>query len=535
MKVIMENCQVWPYFELELRPQKIMLPVAENDEGKSVWLKVLRCALLGKYDGHNTYSDIIRRGNNFAKFSLIFDDGRIWKVTITKKDIRHTLQNSESDNPRTYYSTSGQAPEEVLTFLNVYVIPELNYVSWIIDPEDMLVGVKTTPSQNFKIFSPILRPRHLLQQRQELVDSLDEAKRRIQVTNKVIENTKRMLQRTPHIDVILTEKRLTSNIENRDKILQYYQPLSTALLYINKLNELSTMDSNELYILGLVASCLYDRQQMRNIKELSSSELMLLTTVNSVVELKNTLESLPNTDRLNELEACKLISEVLLGKNEISKLTEFSVDELQLLPVLTQVLELSSTLRTLSSNCVVELDMLTLLTTVLNGKKELFEISNNSVEELQFLSELAMVMETSTKLNSIQSTLDTNELTLLSSLATILQGKNEMVELSSVSVEETSILISCVEILELKNKMKTLIEVSPIELELMLLSLDIIRTRIAITAYTKNIRIAEQRLSRMQIELSELRDKLDESSKLAICPKCGYDLRDEAMNVEEVG
>ena len=534
MKVIMENCQVWPYFELELRPQKIMLPVAENDEGKSVWLKVLRCALLGKYDGHNTYSDIIRRGTNFAKFSLTFDDGRIWKVTITKKDIRHTLQDSEDDKPKTYYATSGQAPEEVLTFLNVYVIPELNYVSWIIDPEDMLVGVKTTPSQNFKIFSPILRPKHLLKKRQELVESLEESKRRIQVTNKIIDNTKRMLQRTPYIDVETVEKRLTKNTEDKEKIIQYYQPISNALQYINKINELSNMNSEELYLCGILSSSLYDRQQLGKIKKLDGEELTALTSITNVVELRNTLSSLPNVEMINELNSFRVASDVILSRNEINKLSDFSTDELQLLAVTAQVVEADISLKALSNNCVTELDSLSSLATVLQGINELNSLTVNSVEELQLLSTLVKVVETIEQLNTIPDTTSITEIVMLSSLATVLQGRIELSSLSSIDVSETDSLTRCVEILELQNKVNSLGSTNQVELELLTISLDIIRAKVAITAHTKNIRIAEQKLLRMQEELNTLRDKLDESSRVAICPKCGYDLRDENMNAENM-
>lgn len=499
MKVVMENCQVWPYFELYLRPKKIMLPVAENDEGKSVWLKVLRCALLGKYDGPHTYSNIIRMDSHFAKFSLTFDDGRIWKVLITSKDVRHSLYDRENTKARIYYHTNGHAPEEVLNFLGVYIVPELNYVSWIIDPDDMLVGVKTTPSENFKIFSPILRPKHLLQERQNLKDSLDEVSRLIQITKKVIANTESLVNKTPYVNVDEVEIRLNKNLSKKEEVDNYLAPLHLVTLYMDCVNELSNFCATELELLATSSSCMGDITQLQTLSNFSSEEIVLLTDICRSLELKTEIATLPNSYVLLELNICKLISETLIPMHDLS---------------------------TLSNCCTEELGILTLIPRLLEARDEMSSLSSLDINEIDMLMKTATCVEVSRELASLPKH-DVDNLETLTLLTSVLQSRQELKLLSELDELEISLLSQCIPVVDIKAKLEELSVGNSNELDLLTKILDVLRIKTAIIAYTKNVKIAEQRLSNMQVMLDNLRAELDEESKLSICPKCGYDVRDD--------
>lgn len=394
MKVILKNCQVWPYFELDLRPSKIMLPRAENDEGKSVWIKVFKCAMLGSYKGRSTFKSIVRKDTTHAFISLTMDDGRVWEATISHKEIVHRVYSPNSKVPEVYYAFDKPAPTEVTNFLGVYVNPKINYVSWIIDPEDMLVGINTTPSQTFEVFHPILRPQEIVEKRQAFQEGLKESQTRIQQMNKVIENTSNLLQKTPYVDTTDVELRIKKieealvEIDTLLKPLDSFIQLKTILdslpnldsqeiqtllgtaqvLHIHdNLHTLPKLDSNEISTLLTTAEVLHLISNLNGIKFLSTEEISTLLTTVELLYITQQLEALPNLNK-QTLRTLELTAEVLYLKESIEQLSKYNQQELTLLTNVAEALHMHKALESLSNLDKGEIETLELVCTIIKYK-----------------------------------------------------------------------------------------------------------------------------------------------------------------------
>ncbi len=230
IKITLNNVQTWVnHTSIDIKRGKATVPIAENNGGKSVPLKALTVALLGNYKGRKTNSYITRFGTPAANLNVRFEDGREWDVVFLKDTQVHRIL--VNDNWETYECDG--APPNVISYLGWYVNKDIQYCANIIDPERMILGVSTTPRQQFLAFRPLLKPDHLEARREQVEQLVKLTTQDITLHRKLLQDQQLRFSNMYEID----EQEISTSLTNTRTAIQELEQIILVSDYTSKYNE----------------------------------------------------------------------------------------------------------------------------------------------------------------------------------------------------------------------------------------------------------------------------------------------------------
>lgn len=289
-----------------------------NDSGKSAMLRALDVLFYNKHA--QSQVQFIQDDKDYFRILAYFEDG---VIILRDKYINGQSLYEMYKDGECIYSTKvnntltkvSEVPEPIALYLGV--LQELNTRTCY----DKQFAVQTTGSENYKVFSTILKSEELAKAG-ELVNN-DKNKLGADITS--IENKIDAYKEVVQDGIKLTDELVTA-MESIDKFIDFHETLTNYLSGIANLNvqlentavfpEITEVDSSEINIIENILGTL---NTVRGIKEVPELSLVDYTELESLIKLKEAKETLVGIQmfpKVQDIDYSEL--DMLLGLKELN-------------------------------------------------------------------------------------------------------------------------------------------------------------------------------------------------------------------------
>lgn len=289
-----------------------------NDSGKSAMLRALDVLFYNKHA--QSQVQFIQDDKDYFRVLAYFEDG---VIILRDKYINGQSLYEMYKDGECIYSTKvnntltkvSEVPEPIALYLGV--LQELNTRTCY----DKQFAVQTTGSENYKVFSTILKSEELAKAG-ELVNN-DKNKLGADITS--IENKIDAYKEVVQDGIKLTDELVTA-MESIDKFIDFHETLTNYLSGIANLNvqlentvvfpEITEVDSSEINIIENILGTL---NTVRGIKEVPELSLVDYTELESLIKLKEAKETLVGIQmfpKVQDIDYSEL--DMLLGLKELN-------------------------------------------------------------------------------------------------------------------------------------------------------------------------------------------------------------------------
>ena len=289
-----------------------------NDSGKSAMLRALDVLFYNKHA--QSQVQFIQDDKDYFRVLAYFEDG---VIILRDKYINGQSLYEMYKDGECIYSTKvnntltkvSEVPEPIALYLGV--LQELNTRTCY----DKQFAVQTTGSENYKVFSTILKSEELAKAG-ELVNN-DKNKLGADITS--IENKIDAYKEVVQDGIKLTDELVTA-MESIDKFIDFHETLTNYLSGIANLNvqlentvvfpEITEVDSSEIDIIENILGTL---NTVRGIKEVPELSLVDYTELESLIKLKEAKETLVGIrmfPKVQDIDYSEL--DMILGLKELN-------------------------------------------------------------------------------------------------------------------------------------------------------------------------------------------------------------------------
>lgn len=310
-----------------------------NDSGKSAMLRALDVLFYNK----NAQSQVqfIQDDKDYFRIVAYFEDGVIIlrDKYINGQSLYEMYKDGEcifTTKVNNTLTKVSEVPEPIALYLGV--LQELNTRTCY----DKQFAVQTTGSENYKVFSTILKSEELAKAG-ELVNS---DKNRLGSDIASVESKIDAYKEVVKDGIKLTDE-LVANLEGRDKYLDFYETLINYLSNISNLDtqlkntvifpEVDEVDCSEITILNSILASVNEARSIKNTPEISAIDDTELTTLIKLRELKGLLGGIREVPKVSDIDITDLemlmriksLTESCNSCSDIySEVTEITTDEL---------------------------------------------------------------------------------------------------------------------------------------------------------------------------------------------------------------
>lgn len=147
IQIKMTNCQSWEDGSFTLATDRLNVIAAENDTGKSVFIKMLKITACPKYYSRDEWESLIRWGAEYAQIIFLFADGDAAATRVYRKKVLYLYRNAGESAWESSYEPS----EKMLANAGLVADVKNKFVANIIDTDQDLLLVNEKLKSNYDL------------------------------------------------------------------------------------------------------------------------------------------------------------------------------------------------------------------------------------------------------------------------------------------------------------------------------------------------------------------------------------------------
>jgi hypothetical protein len=274
------NCQSHEDTLFEFVPGLNVI-VADNNVGKSVFIKMLKAAACPDYYDKDERNNLIRRNCEFASMEYFFTDGSAGMVRVYEKGpLYYFTEDYENDG----YTTSLEPDERLITNLGLVVDQEENFIANILDLDQSLLLVSTTSKANGNLVK-LLTTNHKLNRMIEITaEKANTYKAKGIKLDELYINLNFKLSSYKYIDT----EQLGKSISSCEAAIEVYDKLISAYRELEFIGQLLVSEKDYDFLVSMADFVIEGKHLVEGCKDLFTEEedLDMLEYLEAYIDLK---------------------------------------------------------------------------------------------------------------------------------------------------------------------------------------------------------------------------------------------------------